>query len=48
MQELIDKLTAEAGITEEQAKKVLASLKDYIVEKYPMLEGMVGNFFGES
>lgn len=48
MQELIDKLKAEAGITEEQAIKVLASLKDYIVEKYPMLEGMVGNFFGES
>ena len=48
MQEIIDKLKAEAGITDEQAKKVLATLKSYIVEKYPMLEGMVGNFFGES
>ena len=48
MQELIDKLKTEAGITDEQAKKVLATLKNYIVEKYPMLEGMVGNFFGES
>jgi hypothetical protein len=46
MQELIEKLKAEAGITDEQAKKVLASLKNYITEKYPMLEGMVGNFFG--
>ena len=46
MQELIEKLKAEAGITDEQAIKVLAALKSYIVEKYPMLEGMVGNFFG--
>ncbi len=46
MQELIEKLKAEAGITEEQAEKVLAALKSYIVEKYPMLEGMIGNFFG--
>jgi len=46
MQELIDKLKAEAGITDEQAVKVIASLKTYIVEKYPMLEGMVGTFFG--
>jgi hypothetical protein len=46
MQELIDKLKADAGITDEQAAKVLASIKSYIIEKYPMLEGMVGNFFG--
>ena len=46
MQELIDRLKAEAGITDEQAKKVLTALKSYITEKYPMLEGMVGNFFG--
>jgi len=46
MQELIDRLKTEAGITDEQAKKVLAALKSYITEKYPMLEGMVGNFFG--
>ena len=46
MQELIDKLKAEAGLTDEQATKALAAIKNYIVEKYPMLEGMVGNFFG--
>jgi hypothetical protein len=46
MQELIDKLKAEAGITDEQAIKVLTSLKSYIIEKYPMLEGMVSTFLG--
>jgi hypothetical protein len=46
MQELIDKLKAEAGVTDEQAVKVIAALKAYIIEKYPMLEGMVGSFIG--
>ena len=46
MQELIDKLKTEAGLTDEQATKALATIKGYIVEKFPMLEGMVGNFFG--
>lgn len=46
MQELIDRLKSEAGLTDEQAAKALAAIKNFIVEKYPMLEGMVGNFFG--
>jgi len=46
MQELIDKIKAEAGVNDEQATKALAAIKSYIIEKYPMLEGMVGNFFG--
>ena len=48
MQELIDKLKAEAGLTDDQATKALVTIKSYIVEKFPMLEGMVGNFFGGS
>jgi len=48
MQELIDKLKTEAGLTDDQATKALATIKSYIVEKFPMLEGMVGNFFGGS
>jgi len=40
MQELIDKLKAEAGLTDEQAKQVLLILKDYVAEKYPMLAGI--------
>ena len=47
MQELIDKLKAEAGLTEDQAKKAIASVKDFIVEKFPMLEGAVGSLFGQ-
>ena len=47
MQELIDKLKAEAGLTEEQAKLAIGTIKNYVVEKFPMLEGAVGNLFGE-
>lgn len=47
MQELIDKLKAEAGLTEEQAKQAIATIKNFVVEKFPMLEGAVGSVFGE-
>jgi len=46
MQELIDKLKTEAGLTEEQAIAAIASIKNYIVDKFPMLEGAVNNLFG--
>ncbi|HLG41679.1 MAG TPA: hypothetical protein VI461_18510 [Chitinophagaceae bacterium] len=46
MQELIEKLKAEAGLTEEQAKKAIEAVKNYVIEKFPMLEGAVGNLFG--
>ena len=46
MQELIDKLKAEAGLTDDQAKKAIETIKNYVVEKFPMLEGAVGNLFG--
>ncbi|MES1216469.1 MAG: hypothetical protein ABUT20_13210 [Bacteroidota bacterium] len=48
MQELIDKLKSEAGLTDEQAEKALQTIKDYVVEKFPMLEGAVNNVFGGS
>jgi hypothetical protein len=47
MQELIDKLKAEAGLTDEQAKQAIAAIKSFVVEKFPMLEGAVGNLFGK-
>jgi hypothetical protein len=47
MQELIDKLKAEAGLTDEQAKKAITAIKNYVIEKFPMLEGAVGNLFGD-
>jgi len=46
MQELIDKLKTEAGLTDEQAAKALETIKSYIVDKFPMLEGAVNNLFG--
>jgi hypothetical protein len=46
MQELIEKLKSEAGLTEEQAKKAIAAIKGYVVDKFPMLEGAVNNMFG--
>ncbi|MEO6611980.1 MAG: hypothetical protein ABIT05_11625 [Chitinophagaceae bacterium] len=46
MQELIDKLKAEAGLTDEQAKKAITTVKNFVVEKFPMLESAVGNLFG--
>lgn len=48
MQELIKKLKAEAGLTDVQAKKAIESIKKFIVEKFPMLEGAVNNVFGET
>ncbi|NOT51875.1 MAG: hypothetical protein HOP10_11435 [Chitinophagaceae bacterium] len=46
MQELIDKLKTEAGLTDEQAKQAIATIKSFVVEKFPMLEGAVSSIFG--
>jgi len=46
MQELIDRLKSEAGLTEDQAKKAIETMKNFVVEKFPMLEGAVSNIFG--
>jgi nucleoid DNA-binding protein len=48
MQELIEKLKSEVGLTDEQAKKAIEAVKNYVIEKFPMLEGAVGNLFGNS
>jgi hypothetical protein len=47
MQELIERLKSEAGLTDEQAKKVIDTIKNFVVEKYPMLEGAVKKVFGK-
>jgi len=46
MQELIDKLKAEAGLTDEQAKKAIETIKNFVVEKFPMMEGAVNSLVG--
>lgn len=44
--ELIDKLKSQAGLNDEQANKVIETIKDFVVDKYPMLSGAVNNIFG--
>jgi hypothetical protein len=46
MEELVNKLKSEVGLTDEQARKAIEAIKTYVVEKFPMLEGAVGNLFG--
>ncbi len=48
MDELVERLKAEAGLTDEQAKKAIETIKNFVIEKFPMLEGAVGNLFGNS
>lgn len=47
MQELVEKLINEAGLTEEQAKNAITSVIGYVKEKFPMLEGAVDQIFGK-
>ncbi|HEY0057545.1 MAG TPA: hypothetical protein VGB56_00335 [Flavisolibacter sp.] len=44
--ELVDRLKSESGLSDEQAHSVLNTIKNFVVEKYPMLQGAVGNIFG--
>lgn len=45
MQELINRLTTEAGISAAQATKSLETIKNFVKEKFPMLGGAVDNMF---
>jgi nucleoid DNA-binding protein len=47
MQELIQKLQQEAGLTEEQARQAIQTMKAFVVEKFPMLESAANKLFGE-
>jgi hypothetical protein len=44
--ELIERLKSSAGLNDEQANKVIETIKDFVVDKYPMLSGAVNNIFG--
>lgn len=45
MQELVNRLTKEAGISNEQAIKSIDTIKNFVKEKFPMLGGAVDNMF---
>lgn len=44
--ELVERLKSNANLSDDQAKKVLETIKDFIVEKYPMLQGAIDNMLG--
>jgi hypothetical protein len=45
MQELIEKLQQEHGLSAEQSYGVLNTIKNFIKEKFPMVGGAVDNLF---
>lgn len=45
MKELIDRLTSEVGLTEEQAIKAITMMKDFAKEKFPLLSGAIEKVF---
>ncbi|MFL5787079.1 MAG: hypothetical protein ACJ748_03425 [Flavisolibacter sp.] len=45
--ELIEKLKTQAGLSDEQAQKVIETIKNFVSDKYPMLRGAVENMFGK-
>lgn len=45
--DLVEKLKSEAGLNDEQAAKVIDTIKNFVVDKYPMLSGAVNNIFGK-
>ena len=45
MQELVERLINEAGLSETQASKALETIKDYVMEKFPMMGGAVDSLF---
>jgi hypothetical protein len=46
MQELIDQLTQKAGLSADQAQKAIATVSEFVKEKFPMMAGAVDNLLG--
>jgi len=44
--ELVDRLKTQVGLSDDQANQVVNTIKNFVIEKYPMLQGAVGNIFG--
>lgn len=45
MKELIERLQAEAGLTEDQALKAITLVKDFAKEKFPLFSGAIEKVF---
>ncbi len=46
MNELISRLSAQAGLSQEQAMNAVSTIKDYLSEKFPMLEDVMEKVIG--
>ena len=47
MQELIDRLKNEAGLTDEQAMQSITIIKDYAKQKLPIFSGAIEKMFSK-
>jgi hypothetical protein len=45
MNEIVERLTQQAGLTPEQAQKAVETIADFVKEKFPMLGGAVDQLF---
>lgn len=45
MEELIYNIQEKAGISSEQSRLAVEAVKEFVVSKFPMMEGMVENLF---
>ncbi len=45
MNEIIERLTQQAGLTPQQAQKAVETIADFVKEKFPMLGGAVDQIF---
>jgi hypothetical protein len=45
--ELTERLKSNANLSDEQAQKVMETIKDFVLEKYPMLSGAVNSILGD-
>lgn len=48
MNDLIERIVNETGITPQQAQQTITTIANYIKEKFPMIGGAVDNLFPTS
>ena len=46
--DLTERLKTKAGLTDEQVAKVMETVREFVGEKFPMMQGMVDNLLGGS
>ncbi len=45
MNEIVERLTQQAGLSPEQAQRAVETIADFVKEKFPMLGGAVDQIF---